>query len=401
VSASHEHTPRIASRDDAVAADASDELRSFRDQFPLPSGVIYLDGNSLGPLSDATLAAQRELESDWTASLVEGWERWVDVPLQVGDRLGETLLGAGAGQVIVADSTTINLFKTIAAGLALRPGRSRVLVEAGGFPTDRYIVRQLAGDVREVDVASVIGALDDTVALAVLSAVDYRTAELAPIEQITSAAHAAGALVLWDLSHAAGALPLRLDDWGVDLAVGCTYKYLNAGPGSPAYLYVRRDHQAAAAQPIPGWFGHVDQFAMEPRYRPAPGIRRFLTGTPNIAGTMAVRAGVEVLAAAGVDRLRRKSVGLTALAIERADTELAPLGLTVATPRDPARRGSHVAVCHPRASELCALLSRDHRVITDHRPPDVLRLGFAPLYTRYVDVWDAFDAIRSVAETLG
>jgi kynureninase len=247
----------------------------------------------------------------------------------------------------------------------------------------------------------VIEALDAEVALVVLSAVDYRSAAFADIEGLTRMAHDAGALILWDLSHAAGAVPLQLDEWGVDFAVGCTYKYVNAGPGSPAYLYVSRPLQALVTQPIPGWFGHADQFAMEAGYRPAPGIGRFLTGTPNILGTAAVAAGVRLLADAGIDRIRRKSEALTELAIERADAWLPAFGFEVGSPREVTRRGSHVALRHPRASDVCAALARDHRVITDHRPPDVLRLGFAPLYLRFVDVWDAMVAIESVGRAIG
>jgi kynureninase len=388
-------TARFSGRRDAVEADAEDELRSFREQFTLPEDLIYLDGNSLGAPSAGVLAASRAIEDEWGSSLVTGWDRWVDLPTQVGDLLGSTLLGAAPGQVIVADSTTINLYKAVAAALALRPDRSVVVIENGTFPTDRYIVEQLATEVR-------VGtnALDDSVALVVLLAVDFRTAALADIASATRAAHDVGALILWDLSHAAGAVPLRLDEWGVDFAVGCTYKYLNAGPGAPAYMYVRHELQELVSQPIPGWFGHADQFAMESAYRPAHGVRRFLTGTPNIPGTVAVAAGVRLLGDAGIDRLRRKSEALTELAVERADALPPSLGFEVASPRDAARRGSQVSLRHARADEVCAALARDHRVITDHRPPDILRLGFAPLYTRFVDVWDAMAAVESVGRGL-
>jgi kynureninase len=393
-------TGRLLSRHDAEAADAGDELRSFRERVHLPDGVIYLDGNSLGPPSTDGLRALRAIEDQWAAALVTSWDHWVDLPAQAGDVLGETLLGASAGQVIVTDSTTINLYKTIAAALGLRPDRRAVVIDSGSFPTDRYIVQQLAADVRVAPMDGMSAALDRDVALLVLAAVDYRTAEIADIEGVTRAAHDAGALVLWDLSHAAGAIPLQLDAWAVDVAVGCTYKYINAGPGAPAYLYVRRDLQERVASPIPGWFGHADQFAMEAAYRPARGITRFLTGTPNIPGTAAVAAGVRLLGEAGMDRLRRKSTGLTGLAIERADALLPDLGFVVTSPRDPARRGSHVALTHDRAGEVCAALADTHHVITDHRPPNVLRLGFAPLYTRFVDVWDAMEAIAQVGAAI-
>jgi len=382
----------IESRDQAIAADAVDELRGFRARFRLPAGTIYLDGNSLGPPSDAVERAVGDIEDEWATALVTGWDRWVALPLSIGDDLGSALLGAGAGQVVVTDSTTVNLYKAVAAALVLRPGRSCIVLEDEGFPTDRYVVTQLGPAVRRVPLPDIEGAIDDTVALVVVSAVDFRSAELADVEAITRAAHACGALVLWDLSHAVGAVPLQLDAWDVDFAVGCTYKYVNAGPGAPAFIYVAHRLHDSVTQPIPGWFGHADQFAMETEYRPADGIARFLTGTPNIAGTVAVGAGVALLDTAGLDRLRRKSIALTELAIERADA----LGVQIATPREPARRGSHIAVRHRRAADLCTALAERHRVITDHRPPDIVRLGFAPLYNRFVEVWDAFDAIAAI-----
>jgi kynureninase len=287
----------------------------------------------------------------------------------------------------------------VAAALSLRPDRACVVIEDGSFPTDRYIVEQLAAPVRVTAASDVTRALDGNVALVVLSAVDYRTAAFADMHAVTRAAHDAGALILWDLSHAAGAVPLQLDSWGVDFGVGCTYKYINAGPGSPAYIYVRRALQDLVTQPIPGWFGHADQFAMEVEYRPAEGITRFLTGTPNIPGTAAVEAGVRLLADAGIEPIRRKSKALTELAIQRADELLPSLGFAVGSPRTADDRGSHVALRHERASDVCAALARDHRVIADHRPPNILRLGFAPLYTRFVDVWDAFDAIKLVGQS--
>jgi len=380
----------MRSRGDAEGADATDLLRAFREEFALPAGVIYLDGNSLGPPSSRVLAALATVQQKWADDLVTGWDDWIDLPQRVGDRLGATLLGAAAGQVLVCDSTTVNLYKLIAATRALRPERSTIAVDGASFPTDRYIVDQLGAFVREVDIANVASALDDDVAAVVVSAVDYRTGALADLDAITEAAHAAGALVLWDLSHAVGAVPLDLDRIGVDLAVGCTYKYVNAGPGSPAFVYVCRDLQHVEPA-IPGWFGHADQFAMERRYRPADGITRFLAGTPNIPGTAAVAAGIELLHEAGLARLRAKSAALTGLAIELAEAA----GFDVPTPREPVRRGAHVALRHPDAAAMCAELRR-RGVITDHRPPDIIRLGFAPLYTRFVDVWDTFERLATL-----
>lgn len=380
------HEMAGTTREHAEALDAADDLAPFRSRFRLPDGTIYLDGNSLGPPSDAVDAALASLREQWEADLVTGWDRWLSLPLTVGDALGAGVLGASAGRVAVADSTTINLYKAVAAALSRQPTRSVVVLDRASFPTDRYIVAQLASDVRAVPVDEIASSLDYRVAVVVASAVDYRTAALAPLEAITEAAHRAGALVVWDLSHAAGAVPLYLDEWDVDFAVGCTYKYLNAVPGAPAYLYVtERLHDVR--QPIPGWFGHVDQFAMEDTYRPASGIARFLTGTPNVPGTVAVEAGVRTVAEAGIDRIRAKNIALTELAIARADE----LGLDVASPREATTRGSHVAVRHADAAELCAALVAAG-VVCDFRPPDIVRLGFSSLYTRYVDAWDGVTA---------
>jgi len=380
----------VLSREDAEAADAIDPLHAFRDEFRMPDRVIYLDGNSLGPPSTRVRIALERVQQQWANDLVTGWDEWVDLPQRVGDRLGEAVLGAAAGQVVVCDSTTVNLHKLVAATRALRPDRSTIAVDRASFPTDRYIVDGLGAQVREVDVGNVADGLDDDVVAVVLSAVDYRTAARADLVAATDAVHAAGALVLWDLSHAVGAVPLDLDATNVDLAVGCTYKYLNAGPGSPAFLYVRHDLQHVES-PIPGWFGHADQFAMERRYRPADGIARFLAGTPNIPGTAAVAAGTELVHDAGIARLRAKSAALTGLAIELADAA----GFDVPTPREPELRGAHVALRHSDAAALCVALQR-RGVITDHRPPDIIRLGFAPLYTRFVDVWDAFERLATL-----
>ena len=383
----------VQGRSDAEAADAADPVRAFRGEFEIPAGVVYLDGNSLGPPSTRVRDALAAVQRQWATELVTAWDDWVDLPLHTGDLLGAVLLGAHAGQIAVCDSTTVNLYKLIAAALSLRSGRSTVVVDRDSFPTDRYIVDRLGAVVREADRTHVSAALDDDVALVVLSAVDYRTAALADVAALTACVHDSGALVLWDVSHAVGAVPLALDEAHVDFAVGCTYKYVNAGPGAPAFLFVRRDLQDVTS-PIPGWFGHADQFAMERGYRPAPGIARFLAGTPNIPGTVAVRAGVELLRDAGIAALRDKSVALTEYAIDLADRLPSSLGFEVATPRDAAGRGAHVALRHPHAGAVCVTL-REANVIADHRPPDIIRLGLAPLYTRFVDVWDAFAALNA------
>jgi len=295
------------------------------------------------------------------------------------------------------------------AALDARPGRDVVVADGNDFSTDRYVLQGLAAarglTLRHLDTAeqaapsapAVAAAADDRTALVVLSHVDYRSAAVADMAAVTAAAHAAGGLVLWDLSHSAGVLPVRLDAAGADLAVGCTYKYLNAGPGAPAYLYVRREHQAELRQPIWGWFGQTDQFAMGPAYDPAPGVTRFLTGTPPVLGLALVEEGVRLLAEAGIDRLRGKGMALTALAVDLTDAWLAPLGFGLASPRDPAARGGHVSLSHPDAARLCGDLVRAARVVPDFRAPDRIRLGLAPLTTRYVDVWDALDRLRRLA----
>jgi kynureninase len=390
--------------------DAADPLAAFRDEFvEMEPGLIYLDGNSLGRLPRATARRLAHVvETEWRAGLVRSWESWIDLPARVGDLLGTTLLGARPGEVVVSDSTTVNLYKLAAAALEARGDRGTILTATDEFPTDRYVLSGLAaargGTVREVvaddvtgpDAAVVCAALDEDVALVCLSHVGYRSGAVADLPAITAAAHAVGALVLWDLSHAVGSVPVGLADAGVDLAVGCTYKYLNAGPGAPAFLFVRRDLQQTLRQPIWGWFSQRDQFAMAPGNDPRPGVGAFLTGTPAVLGLVAVEEGARLLARAGLDRLRAKGMALTGLALELTDAWLAPLGFEPASPRDAARRGSHLTLRHPQAWAICRALIETAGVIGDFRAPDRLRLGPAPLYTRYVDVWDAFDRIREL-----
>jgi kynureninase len=396
-------------REVAERLDRQDPLAGLRDRFRLPPGdAIYLDGNSLGMLPEASVRRAHEvLTREWGEGLIGSWDAgWLTMPQRVGDLLGEHLLGAAPGQVVVSDSTTVNLYKLAAAALDARPGRDVLVADRNDFPTDRYVLEGLAAarglTIRQLDVPeltaptaeAVAAAADDRTALVVLSHVDYRSAAVADLPAVTAAAQAAGAMMLWDLSHSAGALPVRLDAAGADLAVGCTYKYLNAGPGGPAFLYVRRAHQAGLRQPIWGWFGQVDQFAMGPAYRPVPGVTRFLAGTPPVLGLALVEEGVRLLAEAGVDRLRDKGMALTRLAVELADAWLAPLGFGLASPRDPAARGSHLSLSHPDAARLCRELVHRARVVPDFRAPDRIRLGLAPLTTRYVDVWDALDRLR-------
>ena len=396
-------------RSGAEDLDAADPLAGFRDRFVREDpSLIYLDGNSLGPLPRATQARIAEVVGqEWGAGLVRSWHRWIGLPGQVGDLLGEHLVGAAPGQVAVCDSTTVNLYKLACAALDARPGRSVIVTDDDNFPTDRYVLQGIAaqrgGELRMIGTDldqglatdALRGAVDERTALVSLSHVAYRSGALADMAAITGIVHEAGALVLWDLCHSAGAVPVELDASGADLAVGCTYKYLNAGPGAPAFLYVRRELQQALRQPVWGWFGQRDQFDMGPAYQPAPGVGQFLTGTPQIIGTVAVQEGVRLLGEAGIGRLRAKGVALTGYLIGLADAWLAPHGVTVASPRPAARRGAHVTLAHPEAWRIGqALIGQG--VIGDYRTPDRLRLGPAPVFTRFTDVWDALDILRRI-----
>jgi kynureninase len=390
--------------------DAADPLASFRDRFVRPSPpVIYLDGNSLGMLPLATAGRISEVVNrEWASGLIRSWDHWIGLPLRAGDVLGQHLLGAGPGQVAVSDSTTVNLYKLASAALAARPGRPAIVTDDDNFPTDRYVLEGIAASHgarlrmietdpdQGVDARQVREAVGEDTALVCLSHVAYRSGALASMKEITAIAHEAGALMLWDLCHSVGAVPVALDEAGADLAVGCTYKYLNAGPGAPAFLYVRRELQDGLRQPVQGWFGQRDQFAMGPSYDPAPGLRRFLAGTPDIIGTAAVEEGAKLLAEAGIGRLRDKGMRLTSYLITLADAWLAPLGFRLASPRRAARRGSHVTLHHPQASRFCRELAGEG-VIADYREPGRLRLGPAPITTSFTEVWDAMDTLRRIA----
>jgi kynureninase len=393
----------------AEQLDAADPLAGFRDRFERDSSwPIYLDGNSLGPLPRATQARIAEVVSqEWGAGLVRSWSSWIELPRQVGDLVGEQLIGAASGQVAVCDSTTVNLYKLACAALDAQPGRNVIITDDDNFPTDRYVLegiaaqrgaelRMIRSDADEGLAENLLrDALDERTALVSLSHVAYRSGTLAEMGKITRIAHEAGALVLWDLCHSVGAVPVELDAAGADLAVGCTYKYLNAGPGAPAFLYVRRDLQERLRQPVWGWFGQRDQFEMGQGYHPAPGIGRFLTGTPDVIGTVAVQEGARLIAEAGIGRLRAKALAMTGFLIDLADAWLAPYGIAVASPRQAARRGAHVTLAHPEAWQISQALIR-RGVIGDYRTPDRMRLGPAPLYTRFVDVWDALDILRQI-----
>ncbi len=398
----------------AADLDAADPLACFRDRFARPDpSLIYLDGNSLGMLPLATAERITQVVSgEWAGGLIRSWDHWIGLPQRAGDLLGEHLLGAAPGQVTVSDTTTVNLYKLASAALAARPGRRVIVTDDDNFPTDRYVLagiaeahgadlRMIHTDLAEgVSLGDVRAAVDGSVALVCLSHVAYRSGAIADMAAITALAHEAGALMLWDLCHSAGSVPVHLDECRADLAVGCTYKYLNAGPGAPAFLYVRADLQERLRQPVQGWFGQRDMFAMGPSYDPAPDLRRFLTGTPGIIGTAAVEESARLLAEAGIGPLRDKGMRLTDYLIALADARLAPLGFTLASPRDAARRGSHVCLHHPEAARICQALGKAG-VLGDYREPGRLRLGLAPITTSYTEVWDAVDIVQRITAERG
>jgi len=384
----------LTDRSEAEARDAADPLASFRDEFVISdSERLYLDGNSLGRLPRRTIARIEAGMDQWGTRLVAAWEEWVQLPAMVGDRLAAACLGARAGEVLVCDSTTVNLFKLAHAALDLRP-TGPVVTDVANFPTDRYVLEGVAhARGRELVLAESVEAAVSVPGAAVvcLSHVDYRTGRLADMAALTAATDA---VIVWDLSHSVGAVDIDLSV--ADFAVGCTYKYLNAGPGAPAFLYVRGDLQAELRSPIQGWFGQGEQFAMGPRYEPTDGIERFLAGTPPILGILAVEAGVELVEEAGIERIGAKGAALTDLIIGLHDAWLTELGFEVASPRNALERGSHVAIRHPDGWQICRALIERARVIPDFRAPDLVRLGVPALCTRFADAWDAMSRLREL-----
>jgi kynureninase len=390
------------SREACIALDRADPLAGSRAGFALPDGVIYLDGNSLGALPKAAAARLAEVVGgEWGDSLIRGWTAhgWIDLPQRVGDRIGR-LIGARPGEVVAADSTSVNLFKLIVAGLRLRPGRTVVLSEPDNFPTDLYMAegatRLLGAELKLAPRAELLGAIDHTTALLLLTHVDFKTGALHDMAAITRAAQAKGALLLWDLSHSAGALPVDLGAANADLAVGCGYKYLNGGPGAPAFAFVAARHQAALDQPLSGWMGHASPFDFATAYAPAEGIGRLLCGTPPVLSLAALDAALELWDQADMTAVRAKSMALTTLFAELVEQRCPELVL--ASPRDAGARGSQVSFRHAEGYAIVqALIARG--VIGDFRAPDLLRFGFAPLYLRHVDVWDAVEHLGAVMQT--
>ena len=394
----------------AVALDADDPLAAYRDEFILPEGVVaYLDGNSLGrPLKATRQRLAHLVDHEWAEHLIRAWdEAWMDRPLALGDQLGRVVLGAAAGQAFIGDSTTVMLYKLTRAALDTSRGRTEIIADTENFPTDRYVVEAVAAEtgrvIRWIDpdpaagvrLGEVEALLSERTALVLLSHVAYKSAYIADMPAITAAAHRSGALVFWDLCHAAGAIEVALDASDADLAVGCSYKFLNGGPGAPAYGYVARRLQSELAQPISGWMGHADPFAMGPGYVPAPGIRRFISGTPPILGMAPVQDMVNLVEKAGMPAVRAKSVALTGYAIRIADEALAARGVTVASPRDPAVRGGHVTLEHPLMKEAVAQLWR-RGVIPDFRPPQGLRVGLSPLSTSFTELATGLGHLRRI-----
>lgn len=393
--------------------DADDPLAAFRDAFEPASEVLsYLDGNSLGrPTRDAADRLRDFTADQWGGRLIRGWdEGWFEKPLTVGDRVGRAALGAAPGQTFIGESTTVVLYKLIHAALDARPDRTEIIADSANFPTDRYLVQGIA-DARGLTVrwldpvhdadSGVTGVLPAQVeetateqtALVLLSHIDYRTGYIADLPAITDIAHRAGALVVWDLCHSVGALPLTLDAWGVDFAAGCTYKYLNGGPGSPAFGYVAARHVPSATQPIRGWMGVANAFEMGPAYEPHPGIRRFVSGTPSVLAIVPLEAMLDQVEAAGMEAVRAKSVALTDFVVELYDALLGPLGVTLGSPRDAAVRGGHVTIHHELCEAALPLLW-ERGIIPDFRRPNGLRLGPSPLSTGFAEVYAGVAGIR-------
>jgi len=397
----------LESRTACEKADAADPLANRREEFHLPQGLIYLDGNSLGPMPKKALEhLEQAIRNEWAEELISSWNNagWWELPQTLGEMIAP-VVGAASGQLIVSDSTSLNLYKTVHAALGLRPERTVIISEADSFPTDLYILegvtstqqniqRRLVG----VDGDSLEELLDENVAVVTLSHVNFRTGELLPIEQLVKKTHDAGALFILDTCHSAGVLPVELDKWGVDFAVGCTYKYLNGGPGSPAFVYVAKRHQQAAVNPLSGWWGHARPFAFEKDFQAAEGIIRFQTGTQPVLSLRGLQAGLEIAQAVDQKLVRQKSQRLTQLFLELVASRCGEYGVTLQSPTDPEKRGSQVALhCLNGFAVIQALIAR--KIIADFRAPGIMRFGFAPLYLRYTDVWDAAEALTDVLKT--
>jgi len=403
------------SRSFALELDAQDKLASYRDAFVITDpDLIYLDGNSLGRLPKAAIERAKQIvEEEWGNDLIRGWNKgWWEASARIGDKIGQ-LIGAAPAQVIVSDTTSINLFKLTMAALTLRPERKRIITDTMNFPSDLYILQgcaQLLGNKHEIirigskdndltpDLAALESAINEDTALVTLSHVLFKSGYLYDMKKITEMAHRKGALVLWDLSHSVGALPIELDDCNADFAIGCTYKYLNGGPGAPAFLYVNKSLQEKSSSPIWGWWGQSQPFAFGLDYSPASGVARFNAGTQPMLSLLTMESALEPHLQAGMDSIRAKSIILTDYASFLTDNLLSPFGFSLGSPRDSAVRGSHVSIRHADGYRINRALIEEMNVIPDFREPDNLRLGFAPLYLSFADVWEGFDRIKRVME---
>lgn len=394
--------------------DAADPLAQYRNEFIISDlDLIYVDGNSLGRLPRRTIPFMKNLiENEWGAGLVRGWNSgWYEAPCRLGDKIGK-LVGAAPGQVLIADSTSVDLFKLVMGALAMRPERTAILSDTMNFPSDIYILqgcaRILGGRHRlslvgsqdgiQPDLTELFQLIEQKPAVVVLSHVAFKSGYLYDMRAVTERIHQAGSLVLWDLSHSVGVVPIQLDTWGVDLAVGCTYKYLNGGPGSPAFLYIRRDLQSELLSPIWGWFGQNHPFRFDLDYVPGQGVNHFLAGTPPVLSMLAVEPAVDLLLEVGIEKIREKSERLTSYAVSLVDTLLAPLGFSLGSPRLAVQRGSHISLRHLEGYRINRALIEEMDVLPDFREPDNIRLGFAPLYNSFEDVWQAVERIRRVIE---
>ena len=403
------------SREFAAQLDSQDPLASYREQFVANDpNLIYLDGNSLGRLPKSVIERVKiAVEEEWGMDLIRGWNKgWWEAPTRIGEKIA-SLLGAAEGQVIVGDQTSINLFKLATAALALQPAKKRIITDTFNFPSDLYILQgivKLLGDHHEIvgigaqddditpDLAALEESLTEDTALVTLSHVTFKSGYLYDMAHITELAHRKGALVLWDLSHSAGAVPIELDKCNADLAIGCTYKYLNGGPGAPAFLYVNKRMQNEVISPIWGWWGQSNPFEFDLHYQPAPGVQRFAAGTAPMLSMLAMEEALAPLLEAGMDALRVKSVLMTDYASYLTGHLLAPLGFSLGSPRDSAQRGSHISIRHEEGYRINRAMIEEMNVIPDFRAPDNIRLGFAPLYISFTDIWEGFDRIRNVVE---
>jgi len=386
--------------------EAGDPIAAFRERFLITDGIIYMNGNSLGPLTrDARQRMDEVVNDEWGTELIRGWNSagWYELPWRLGDKIGR-LIGAAPGETVVCDSTSVNIFKAVAAAFALQAGRTTIVSEAGNFPTDLYMLdglRRLIGDDCVIDVrprADVACVIDAQTAVVVLTHVHYVSGALFPMAEITAQAHAAGALVVWDLSHSVGAVRIGLNDATADFAVGCGYKHLNGGPGAPAFIYAAKRHHAAMRQPLSGWFGHARPFEFSDDYQPADNVRRLLSGTTGVLGASALEAGVDLMLEADADEMYEKRKKMSSLFQELVATQCAAFGLKLASPENAAERGAHISYRHKHGYAIMQnLIARG--VIGDFRAPDNMRFGFSPLFMRYADIHAAVVVLRDILES--